>query len=104
MSRRSLVIIDNLNVVRIAVAPDEADPVLVVHANAVLPLPITPERLESVSRKDRQIVKRMRGVQLPKLSLPNACDTPEWARWLARENRLRFAVFERTDHPAQGIT
>jgi hypothetical protein len=45
------VIIDDLNFVRIAVAPFETDPVLIVYANAVLVRSRTLQRLKPVSRR-----------------------------------------------------
>ena len=44
----SLVVVDDLDVVRVAALPDEADAPLIVDPDRVLALPIAPERLESM--------------------------------------------------------
>jgi hypothetical protein len=42
-------IIDNFDIQRFAVVPDETDPVLIVDADAVLPLAVAAQRLERVA-------------------------------------------------------
>src|SRR5262249_22936762 len=54
-SSPSLVIVDDLHVVGIDVVRQEADAVLIVDANAVLPATIARKCLEPVARKRRQI-------------------------------------------------
>jgi hypothetical protein len=49
---RLLVIINNLNVKRITIAPNETDAILIVDADAVLALPIAFQRLKAIPRKD----------------------------------------------------
>src|SRR5262245_16279757 len=53
----SSVIIDNRDVVRVAVAPGETDPPLVVDADAVLPGAITAQLLQLIARRDAQVVQ-----------------------------------------------
>jgi hypothetical protein len=52
------VLIDNLDSVRIPIAPFKADPVPIIDANAVLPLPIAAESLKTVTRRNHEILKR----------------------------------------------
>jgi hypothetical protein len=52
------VIVHDLNVVRIAGVPAEANLPLVVDPDAVLPLSITPQPFESITRRHPQIVDR----------------------------------------------
>jgi hypothetical protein len=49
-------VIYNLDVVGIAVAPDEAQPPLVVDPDAVLPNPIAGQRLQAVRRRLPQVL------------------------------------------------
>jgi hypothetical protein len=55
------VVIDNLDLVRFAILPAEAYPVLVVDAYAVLSLAVAPQRLQAVSMWLPQIIQ-MRSV------------------------------------------
>jgi hypothetical protein len=98
------VIIHDLDVVRISVAPDETDPELVVDANAVLPLPIAPERLQPVSRKNGQVPKLLCGVQQPEFALRNPRDPLETTSQVSREQRLGVASFERPNHKIVSIS
>jgi hypothetical protein len=50
-------VVSDLNLVRIPILPPEADPVLIVYPNAVLPRPIPLEQLQSVARQRLQIPK-----------------------------------------------
>jgi hypothetical protein len=57
------VVVDKLCIVSIAVGPGEADPPLVVDADAVLTPPITAKLLKPVARRRAQILKRLGSVQ-----------------------------------------
>src|SRR4051794_13823630 len=52
-----LVIVHDLHVVRVPVAPDEADAIMIVDPNTVLAPSVASERLESVARECRQIAE-----------------------------------------------
>jgi hypothetical protein len=54
----SSVIVNNLDVVRVAVAPPKADTPLVVDANPMLALPVAAQRFEPVARRDAQVLDR----------------------------------------------
>jgi len=49
------VVINYLNVKRIAIAPNETDAILIVDADTVLALPIAFQSLKVIPWKDRQI-------------------------------------------------
>jgi hypothetical protein len=51
-------VIDNFNVVRIAITPDEAQPPLVIGADAVLSGPIPGQRVQVVGRRLQEILQR----------------------------------------------
>jgi len=52
MSRRCLVVIDNLDLVRVAVSPLEADPPLVVDSNTVLARAISGQPFQPVAWRE----------------------------------------------------
>jgi hypothetical protein len=49
-------IVDNLDIVRIAIVPTKTDPPLLVYANAVLPPAVSLQVLQSVTGRTVQIV------------------------------------------------
>jgi hypothetical protein len=50
-------VVYNLNVVRVAVSPDEAEPPLIVDADTVLPGSITYQRLQVIRRRLPEILQ-----------------------------------------------
>lgn len=67
-------IINNFDFISVAALPTKANPPLVIDANAVLPVPVTLQRLEPIPRRAGQILKDDGAVQLPQLSLSNPLD------------------------------
>src|SRR5690606_17714597 len=61
------VIVDDLHIGRPRIAPAEADPVLVVDPDTVLPAPVALERLEPIARRHAKTGQRHGGVQLVQL-------------------------------------
>ena len=61
----TLVIIDNLNIdrARRAFGPLETDSLLVVDPNTVVPFPMPLQRLKTVPRQDRQVLKSRGGFE-----------------------------------------
>jgi hypothetical protein len=53
------VIINNLNLERITVVPNETETILIVDSDAVLTLPIAPQSFKVISGKDRQVAQSM---------------------------------------------
>jgi hypothetical protein len=51
------VVINYLNIKRIAIAPNETDAILVVNADAMLALPIALQGFKVIARKDCQITQ-----------------------------------------------
>jgi len=51
------VVINDLNVKRIAIAPNETDPILIVDADTVLALPIAFQSFKMIPWKDCQIAQ-----------------------------------------------
>jgi hypothetical protein len=55
----SSVVVGEFHVMSLAIAPHEADPPLVVDPDAVLTLPVTAERLQTVARHRTQLVETL---------------------------------------------
>ena len=81
-------VIDDFDIEHIAIFESETDAPLIVHADAMLPLAITLQSLQSVARRGVQKVQRGGGVQLRQLALGNGLDGTEAARTHAFEQRL----------------
>jgi hypothetical protein len=58
-SSNVLVIVNDLDLVGIAILPPKADAPLLVHANTVLAGPIAPELLQSIPRRHAEVVERL---------------------------------------------
>ena len=92
-------VIDNLNVVRVAQAPPKADPPLSVDADAVLPGSVPLQLFQSVRRRYAQVIERRRGVEhaeLPKGgTLYVGAQSPDRS---ALEKTLSVSILEALDH------
>ncbi len=64
-------IADELDLVGVAVRPLQHDSPLIVHANAVKSLPVSPQRFEPISWRRSEIAKLMSGVD--QVELPDCC-------------------------------
>ena len=92
-------IVDDLNVKGIAVFPDEADAPLVVDPDAVLPHTIPAEPLETVARRDPEILKRfdrMEEDELPQCCPNNLRGEPPGP--LAEKHALGLRVAKAPNH------
>jgi len=95
------VIVDDLNVLCVAIAPDETDSPLIINPDAVLPPSVSGEGFQSVSRWNAEIFKLYTAVQHPQF--PQGCLLNigrQPSRILAMEDRLRFPTPETFDHPS----
>jgi hypothetical protein len=61
------VIVDDLDVMGISVVPDEADPPLLVDADAVLASPIPEQGLEPIAGRDLQRIQPRSRIELQEL-------------------------------------
>lgn len=94
-------VIDNLNVGGISRAPAEADPPLLVDADAVLPLSVTPELLESVAGGEPQIVEDHGSIKHPEFPKGDPLHIrPKLLDGFTPEQALSVAVSETLDHIA----
>jgi hypothetical protein len=92
------VVVHDLDVLRFAVLPHEADSILVIDPDAVLPPPITAKGLEVIARKRAQVVESLGRVQLRQLALSDPGNVPEPPRRVTLEQRLGISVPEGPDH------
>src|SRR5439155_17688190 len=98
------VVVHDLDVLRFAVLPHEADPILVIDPDAVLPPPITAKGLEVIARKRAQVVESLGCMQLRQLALrrPEQCSGIDASRTLGTTPRRLGSG--RNGSPAQHIT
>jgi hypothetical protein len=94
------VIIDNLDIRRPGVGPDEADTPLIIDPNAVLTGTIVFERLEAILRRALQIVKPSGRIDHIQFARSDACDTlPTRLRTpTLAEKDFSFPVSKAQDH------
>jgi len=72
---RLIVVVNDLDLRRSKLGPHEADPVLIVHADAVLRSSVSLERLQPVARRNAKVGKSTGGidqVKFPTGDLPEA--------------------------------
>jgi hypothetical protein len=91
------VVVRDLDLVRVAVSPDEADPKLVIDSNAMLPQAVSLESFQSIAG-ERQISQALGLAQLVQLAPGGPLDGLKTLRELIVEDALSFRVAERPDH------
>ncbi len=92
-------IIDDFDVIGIAVLPDKTDAPLVIDADAVLARTVPGQFLEPIRRRYTQVVQRLRSVehsQLSERNLLNVLRQP--GRTLTVEKQLGVSVAKASDH------
>jgi len=62
------VIVDDLDVERVAVIPAEADPPLIIDSDAMLTLPISREFFQAIPRRHFEVAQRVSRVQQEELN------------------------------------
>jgi hypothetical protein len=92
------VIVHHFDLLRVAIFPHEADPILIVDPDAVLPTPISTENLEVIAWESAQIVEPLRSMQLHQLTLRNPSNISKPTRRITQEQRLRVSIPEGPDH------
>jgi hypothetical protein len=92
------VVVHNLDLLHFAVLPHEADPILVVDPDAVLPPSIAAKCLKVISRKRTQVVESLGCVKLRELALCNPSNALKPARRASLEQRIDVSVPEGPDH------
>jgi hypothetical protein len=91
------VIIYDFNVVGLAVAPDEANPPLIIDPDAMLAGPITFERLEPVAGRNAQILQPPGCMKVEEPAPGHALDRAEPPHGLILEEGLGVTAAKRSD-------
>ena len=92
-------IVNNLDLVRIAILPTKADPPLPIDANTVLSSPIAFESLEAIARRRSEIVKGLGGIHHDELSQHRALQVAGIVSHpLSPKEPFRIPVPEALDH------
>ena len=76
-------VVNDLNPFWTSVAPLEADTPLIINSDTVLPCSITAKKLESIARRDPEVLQTTRSIDLTQLAQRDASDA-----WVEGRNRL----------------
>ncbi len=90
-------IVHYLDVMRLAVTPDEANSPLVVDPNAVLTRSISLKRLDAVARRNAKVLQPPGGVKIEQFASGHAFDSLKPEHGLVLEQRLGVAALKRSD-------
>jgi hypothetical protein len=93
-------IIHDLNVFRRPVAPTETDSPLVVDSDTVLPLSVTSQQFESVSRHCRHVLQHSRIIQHSEFTPCHILNIAASPASLALKQLLSLLAAEGSDHMA----
>jgi hypothetical protein len=93
------VVLHDLHIERVAIAPNETDPSLIVDADAVLTCAVSSQALQTIARRRPQVIEGAGVLQLDELPLADPYDV----RWHALDEptlpgSARGFVAERLDH------
>jgi hypothetical protein len=91
-------VVNNFDVMAMAIAPNEADPPLLIDPDGVLSLPVSPHRLQLVSRRRCQDAQFRRGVQLQQFAQRHPREGPEAPRMLVLKQFLGFLRHKTLNH------
>src|SRR5579884_561022 len=92
-------VVDDLNVVSVAVSPSKADAPLIVDPNTMLACAIPSELLESIAWRPPQVVQLFGRVHQPKLAEHDALEVGRKApHRFPTEKPFGVAISERVDH------
>ena len=99
-----LVIVHNLDVVRIPVFPNKAEAPLVIDSYTMLPLSVAMQCFQAITRRGCQVAQLRGAVQLPKLAAGNLLDRRKAPAVLSLVKALSLRATERLDHIKDSIT
>jgi hypothetical protein len=99
-----LVIVDDLNVAGVPLAPDEAETPPIVDPDAVLSLSVAVQRFQTISRRRHQVSQFRRAVQLPEFPTRDMLDSLKTSTWKPMVKSPGFGRAERLNHNMEYIT
>ena len=92
-------IVNEFDIFCTPISPDEADPPLGIHPDAVLSTTVADQLLKAVSRRDQQILKNLRSVKHLELAKRRPLQLPvNTLDVLLMPDALGIATAERSDH------
>jgi hypothetical protein len=92
-------IVNDLDLIGIAILPSKADAPLLVHANTVLAGAIAPELLQSIARRHAEVVELLGRIHRHQFAQHRALEIRRIASdGLASEQSLGIAIGECVDH------
>jgi len=92
------VVVHNLDILCLAILPDEADPKLVVGPDAVLAFAIAGKGFQAISGEGAKVFQSLCRMQLRELALRDPGDTPKPTRRVPLEQRFGVSAPKRPDH------
>jgi hypothetical protein len=98
------VIIDDLDIVSVPFAPNEADTPPVIDLDAALSLSVATQGFQAISRRRDQVTQFRGAVQLPKLTAGIPLDRLKSPTQLPTVKPLGFRAPERLNHKSYSIT
>jgi hypothetical protein len=98
------VVVDNLDVIGVPVAPNKTNTPLVINAYAVLPFTLTMERFQTIAGRCRKVTQFRRTIQLPKLPASDGLDGLKSTTPLTSMKPLGFRAAERINHSPVSYT
>jgi hypothetical protein len=91
-------IIHDLDIFGTGFRPSKADSPLIVDSDAVLPGAITLQSLQTISRRNSQVIQTSRNFELPELATGHSLDIDESRNPPSLGKRLGLGASERLDH------
>lgn len=91
-------VVHHFDLLRVAIPPHEADPILVIDPYAVLPTSISGESLEVVAWERPQVVETLRRVELDQLALGDPANVLKPSRRIPLKQSLSVSIPEGPDH------
>jgi hypothetical protein len=88
------VIIGQFNIVRVTIFPAETNAVLIVHANTVLPRPVTLQGFQAIAGGSSQIRETPRPIQQPQTAKRNTSDAGPLPRSFPMKQFLSVTIPE----------
>ncbi len=92
-------IVENFYVIRVPIAPDKADPPLIVDSDRILTVPISSQRLQSIPGKRSQDSQFSRGVELKQFAQRGSFDGLEPLAVMVVKKLLDLPRGKTEDHP-----
>ena len=92
-------VVNDLNPFWTSIAPPEADTPLIIDSDTVLSRPITAQKLETIARRDPEVLQTTRSVNLTQLAQRDTRNARVQGRnKFPRKQPLSLTITERLDH------